>query len=170
MKSNEILPLWPSRGNRRRLEERWLAELERSGLALYLAAPPRVAPGELRSGIEEFNDGSYWDCHETLEAVWLNTPYPLRFFYHSIIKAAVGLYHISRRNRHGARVKLADSVRLLRLFPPEYMGVRTGLLLEDVDRWLARVDADGPVDWQGMDALARPIIRTAEPLDLASHV
>ena len=162
MRKLEALPERPSGGNRRRLEELWLAQLERDGLSAYLAEPPAAAPPQLYQAIDQFNDGAFWDCHETLEEVWLDTPYPLRFFYHAIIKAAVGLHHMGHHNRHGARVKLSDGVRLLRLFPPEYMGVGTGRLLNDTSWWLARVNVEGNVDWKEADALPKPVIHFAD--------
>ena len=82
-------------------------------------------PPELQRAIEQFNGGEFWECHETLEDVWRETPYPFRLFYHAVIKTAVGLHHLSMHNRHGARVKLRDGVELLELFQPEWMGVRT---------------------------------------------
>ena len=158
----KTLPLRPFRGNRRRLEEEWLEQLERHGLPAYLPEPPAAAPPQLYRAVYQFNDGAFWDCHETLEEVWLETPYPLRFFYHAIIKVAVGLHHMGRHNRHGARVKLSDGVRLLRIFPQDYMGVRTGRLLDDASWWLERVDVTGTVDWKETDALPRPVIHVAE--------
>ena len=137
-----------------------MGELERRGLAAFLAGPPPNAPPELRKAVEEFNEGAFWQCHETLEDLWRGTPYPLRFFYHAIIKAAVGFHHAGRHNRRGAGVKLADGARLLRLFPPQYMGIGTGRLLEDVSRWLARVDPSASVDWSELDSLSRPAILT----------
>ena len=161
MSNDEELAQWPSRGNRRRLEERWLEQLERRGLATFLPEPPGVAPPQLSVAVDRFNAGAFWDCHETLEEVWLDTPYPLRFFYHSIIKVAVGFHHIGRHNRHGSRVKLSDGVRLLRLFPVVYLGVGTGRLLADVTPWLERVSIEGNVDWAAMDRMARPAIQVA---------
>ena len=151
------LPLWPSKGNRRRLEALWLEKLERGGVAP--AQAPAEAPDALWKAVDEFNDRLFWECHETLEDVWRQTPYPQRFFYHAIIKAAVGFYHLSRHNRHGARVKLSDAVQLLRLFQPHPLGIRTDGMLDDVSTWLARVDHTGPVDWAELDRLPKPIIR-----------
>ena len=115
-------------------------------------------PPELRRAIAEFNSGAYWECHETLEDVWRESPYPLRFFYHAVIKAAVGFHHLGRRNRHGARTKLADGARLLALFQPDFMGVRNDRLLEDVNGWLARVGGPGRPDWAALDSLTRPSV------------
>ena len=153
------LPVWPSRGDRRRLEQRWLEELEGRGLEAALLEPPSGAPEALAKAVDQFNKGLFWECHETLEEVWLRTPYPLRFFYHAVIKAAVGFHHVSRHNRRGAVVKLSDAVRLLRLFQPEGQGVRTDLLLADTNSWLGRLEGVERVDWGELDAQAMPLIR-----------
>ena len=155
------LPRWPSHGDRRRLEALWLEKLEAAGPH----SAPQVAlsevPSELAKAIRQFNARLFWECHETLEDLWRATPYPLRFFYHAIIKLAVGFHHMSRHNRHGARVKLSDGVRLLALFQPQFQGVRTDLLLGDGARWLRKVDGAGRVDWQGLEAIPTPVIQMA---------
>ena len=152
------LPRWPSGGNRRKLEAQWLDELERCGLSAYMEEIPTRTPAVMQKAVEQFNARQYWDCHETLEREWLATPYPPRFFYHAMIKVAVGLHHLGRHNGHGARVKLADGVRLLRLFPPVYMGVRADRLLDDASSWLSRVSSIGELDWTELDAVPRPTV------------
>ena len=152
------LPRWPFKGNRRRLEEQWLEELERRGLTVSLPESASEAPQELGKATGEFNSGLFWDCHESLEEVWRGTPYPQRFFYHAVIKAAVGFHHLRRHNRHGAYAKLSDSVRLLRLLPQVAHGVRTDRLLRDASDWLARLEAQGSMDWTELDAIPAPRI------------
>ena len=124
--------------------------------------PPTGAPRELAQALEEFNGRLFWHCHETLEGVWLATPYPLRFFYHALIKAAVGFHHLSRHNRHGARVKLSDAAQLLPLFHPRFLGVRTDLLLDDISVCLERLDGAGRLDWTQVDATPTPVIRVGQ--------
>lgn len=150
------LPRWPSKGDRRNLEQRWLEKLELPGEGLDLEDLPAETPRQLAKAVEEFNRRLFWECHET--------PYPERFFYHAIIKAAVGFHHMSRHNLHGARVKLSDAARLLRLFHPGCMGLRTDMLLWDTTEWLARLGVDSPVDWAALDALPTPTIREADPV------
>ena len=150
MEEND-LPCWPSKGNRRKLDELWLKKLECDGTSAFLTETPAEAPPELYKALEEFNGRMFWECHETLEDIWRNTPYPLRFFYHAIIKVAVGFHHLYRHNRHGARVKLSDGVRLLRLFPPSFLGVRTDLLCRDASTWLAWVESVGPIEWMELE-------------------
>ena len=153
------LPLYPSRGNRRELEELWLQNLELQGRPVFIASPSGDAPPELSKAIIEFNGGLFWECHETLEALWRDTPYPARFFYHAIIKLAVSFHHLSRHNRRGARLKLFDGVRLLRLFPPRVLGIQTGLLSRDATAWLQRLEGEAPLDWKELDRLQKPQMR-----------
>ena len=156
------LPRWLSRGNRRGLEEQWLRRLELSGLPeAGLELRSRGLP-ELKKAVDEFNNGLFWECHETLEDIWRETPYPQRFFYHAIIKATVGFHHLFRHNRHGARVKLSDAVRLLRLFQPSSNGLRTDIMLSETSAWLARVEAADRVAWAELDSLPAPVIQMVE--------
>ena len=161
LRDNETaLPLWPSHGNRRKLDELWLRKLESDGGRSFLPDCPGRVPKELHAAVEQFNAGLFWECHETLEDVWRRTPYPLRFFYHAIIKLAVGLYHASRHNQRGSRKKLFDGVRVLGLFQPHYLGLQTDALLKEASARLGMLE--GPVDWAELDNLPPPIIRTAD--------
>ena len=154
------LPTAPSRGNRRRLEAMWLERLESSKFRGGDLEVPKTPPTPLASAVRQFNEGRYWDCHETLEDLWRETPYPLRFVYHAVIKSAVGFHHLSRRNRNGAKVKLSDAVRLLSLFQPEILGIRTDVLRDVVVERLGLLQGGEPVDWSSLDVLPRPVIHT----------
>jgi hypothetical protein len=134
------------------LDDRWLALLHRDGLAPYLKKVPEP-PADLRLAIEEFNRGEYWRCHETLEQVWLAERYPLRLFYHVLIKAAVGLLHLERHNRQGALAKLQDAEYALVPFLPRFMGVDTERLGRDVIERLAYLQTSGRVDWKVIERL-----------------
>ena len=159
--TQDRLPLLPSGGNRRRLDALWLERLETDGLPAELNAGSDRPP-ELDRSIEEFNRRLFWECHETLEDMWRGTTYPLRLFYHGVIKAAVGFHHLSQHNSNGARVKLGDSIRLLGVFQPRFMGVDTERLRADVSAWLPRLDGPGPADWRTLDALPTPQIHVSE--------
>jgi len=146
------LAKYPSKGKRQELDHRWLALLHRDGLSPFLDSVPGP-PADLSLAIEEFNRGQYWQCHETLEGIWLPEHYPWRLFYHGLIKAAVGLLHLERHNRHGAVVKLGDADYTLAPFLPQFMGVDTDRLRRDVMERLALLTADGPVRWEAVDQL-----------------
>ena len=134
------LPTLPFR-NRRTLDAQWTDALRRHGIDRFGdQRSNRAVAGVADGAIEQFNGGEFWECHETLEDVWRETPYPFRLFYHAVIKTAVGFHHLAKHNRHGARVKLRDGVELFALFQPEWMGVRTDLLLADATEWLSYMD------------------------------
>ena len=154
------LPTYPSRGSRRALDQGWLELLRREGLPAFLASVPEP-PEELSQAITEFNKGQYWQCHETLEQVWLPEHYPLRLFYQGLIKAAVGLLHLERHNRRGATLKLGDAEYTLAPFLPRFMDVATGELCRDVMQRLVYLRAEGPVDWNAIDRL--PPVRVPYP-------
>ena len=145
--------------SRLQVDAEWLARLRRDGLAVLLPDPP-LAPCGLAEGVRHINQGRYWQAHETLEAVWLPAPYPLRLFYYALIKLAVGLLHMERENLGGARQQLQAAVDFLEPFSPRFQGLRTDLLLEDARARLEAVNAgaarsDGPlrIRWEEPPAL-----------------
>ena len=142
----------PSKGNRQQLDRRWLSLLHREGLPPFAGGVPQP-PVELGLAIAELNQGQYWQCHETLERIWLPEHYPLRLFYHGLIKVAVGLLHLERHNRHGALVKLRDAEYTLAPFRPRFMGVDTERLRRDILERLAILPEGGTVDWEAVDRL-----------------
>ena len=157
----QILPRMPAKGQRRNLEAQWLDVLEAGDMPGEAIHPRRQsqgsAPAQLYEAIRLFNNGLYWECHEVLEEVWLETPYPQRFFWSALIKLAVGFHHVGRHNLHGARVKLGDAVRLLPLFQPQYLGVDTVAALTDAVRWQQDLKVL-PLDWEAIDKLPKPLI------------
>ena len=102
------LPKYAAKGERQKLDLDWIKLLHQEGLPPFLpvASDP---PAKFGQAICEFNRAQYWQCHETLEELWLPEGYPLRLFYHGLIKAAVGLLHLERHNRHGGTAKLRDA-------------------------------------------------------------
>jgi len=98
---------------------------------------PRCAESpspELIKGIREFNRREYFQCHETLEAIWLVEPDPFRQFYQGILQVGVGFLHLSRNNYLGAVELLERGVRRLQPFSPRCMGVEIESLIKDANR------------------------------------
>ncbi len=87
------LPKYAAKGERQKLDLDWIKLLHQEGLPPFLpvASDP---PAKFGQAIREFNRAQYWQCRETLEELWLPEGYPLRLFYHGLIKAAVGLLHL----------------------------------------------------------------------------
>lgn len=151
------LPRFPSKGQRRKLEDRWLRALEAGEVSPEAIRPQGEAPPQLYESVRLFNRGLYWECHEVLEEVWLETPYPQRFFWSALIKLAVGRHHAARHNLHGARVKIGDAVRLLPFFQPDCLGVDTKSALADALCWQKALRSS-PTDWTSIDESPSPQI------------
>ena len=148
------LPRYAAKGQRRKLDQDWLARLHQSGFPPSLRAEVPPPPQVLKQAVSEFNQGQYWQCHETLEELWMPEAYPLRLFYHGLIKAAVGMLHLQRHNYNGALVKLRDTEYVLAPFCPSFMGVDTGRLSRDVSLRLRLLpDREEDVDWRPIDRL-----------------
>jgi len=102
------------------------------------------APGGLRAGIDQFNRGEYWECHETLEEIWRPEPEPVRYLYQGILLAGVGLYHLRRGNRRGALSKLRAGHAFLAAYAPSCMGVDVARLRDDMARILVHIEGLDP--------------------------
>ncbi|HXK33535.1 MAG TPA: DUF309 domain-containing protein [Dehalococcoidia bacterium] len=88
--------------------------------------------GELDKAIEEFNDGYWFESHETLEDLWMVTPLPERTFMQGIIQAAAAFVHLARREYPGTLKLLDLSIEKLRVFVPEQFGVDVARLAGDL--------------------------------------
>ena len=139
-------------------------KLHREGSeALPVDIPNR--PTALKLGITQFNQKRYWQCHETLEELWLSEEYPLRLFYHGLIKAAVGLLHLEHQNHLGATLKLRDAEFTLAPFTPNMMGIDIAKLLDDIKQRLELFDSDLGSIQDAVDSLPLVQIRDAGRYD-----
>ncbi len=147
------LPKYAAKGERQKLDRDWIKLLHQEGLSPFL--PGGSEPlAKLGQALREFNQAQYWRCHETLEELWLPEGYPLRLFYHGLIKAAVGLLHLEQHNRHGGSAKLRDAQYALTPFSPRFLGVEIGNLLSDISKRLVYCQVVGVADWYAIDQLS----------------
>jgi predicted metal-dependent hydrolase len=146
------------------------------------------APAEaLLRGIEQFNRREYFECHETLEALWLaeraearaalgSATYGARTaplppdggaycdqLYKGILQVGVGCYHLLRGNYRGAVLKLRAGADYLAPFAPRCMGVEVAALIADAHRLLDAVLALGPERLGEVDLALLPVIHSAVP-------
>lgn len=126
------------------------------------AGPPDIcsepAPPALVTGIEEFNRGEYFECHETLEALWLAEPGPIRKLYQGILQIGVAFHHLQRGRFQPVVTLLERGSGYLRPFAPACMGVDIKRLLADAGHCLAEVERLGATsvnsfDWSGVPSV-----------------
>ena len=106
-----------------------------------LSAEDRAA---LEAGIAQFNDGLFFECHDTLEEVWSGLRGPSRGFLQGLIQVAVGFYHLGNGNRAGARTLLRRALGRLERYPDAYAGVAVAPLLEALREWLGALELEAP--------------------------
>lgn len=95
-------------------------------------------------GLAQFNDGLFYECHDTLEEVWSGVRGPSRDFFQGLIQVAVGFYHLGNGNRAGAARLLRRGLGRLSRYPGRYGGVALAPLREGVQGWLEALEADAP--------------------------
>lgn len=102
---------------------------------------------ELLAAIAEFNDGRFFEQHETLELLWRAEPGPLRDLYRGILQIGVGCHHWRAGNHRGARTLLRKGIDHLVPFAPACLGVDVAALVRDAQALLERLDhEDAPFD------------------------
>ena len=112
------------------------------------ASPPALSAEDraaLAAGIAQFNDGLFYECHDTLEEVWSGVRGPSRDFLQGLIQVAVGFYHLGNGNRAGATTLLRRALLRLERYPGRTAGVDLGPLREGVREWLAALESGAPV-------------------------
>ena len=92
-------------------------------------------------GIELYQAGEFFTCHEVLEELWTPMRGPHRLFLQALIHFAVAFYHQQRRNPLGAERQLRKALRKLERYLPQYEGVDTATLHREGQVCLQRIQA-----------------------------
>ena len=95
----------------------------------------------VRHGLELFNRGEFFECHEVLEAEWTPERGARRLFLQALIHVAVGLYHLERSNPTGAIRQIRKGLRKLAGYLPVCEGIDTARLYHDALAVLETVEA-----------------------------
>jgi predicted metal-dependent hydrolase len=129
--------------------------------------PSEIPPGrcaepsapELLRAVAQFNQREYFECHETLEAIWNAEPTPLRVLYKGILQVGVGCLHLLRQNYRGALIKLQSGADYLEPFAPRCQGVEVAALIAEARRLRAALVALGPERFGEVDLALLPVVR-----------
>ncbi|AFY36381.1 DUF309 domain-containing protein [Calothrix sp. PCC 7507] len=101
-------------------------------------------PQEFWQGVEQFNSGQFYACHDTLEALWIEASEPEKTFYQGILQIAVALYHLGNGNWRGAVILLGEGSNRLRRYPSNYGGIELEELLYESVVLLKALQQAGP--------------------------
>ena len=120
------------------------------------------APEELLRGIAEFNAREWFDCHETLEELWVGAPRELRDLYQGILQVAVALHHWREGNFGGAVSLLNSGVRLLRHVAPVCQRVDVAKLIKESELMREELERLGPERMVELERELIPLISLRE--------
>lgn len=93
-------------------------------------SPPR----QLLQGIQEFNRRDWYECHETVEDIWIGASGELRNFYQGIIQIAIALHHWRNGNFGGAVSLLKGGSEYLSRVSNHCQWVDVAALIADSDK------------------------------------
>ena len=97
-------------------------------------------------GIDLFNEGRFFECHEAWEEIWKRSDGELKLYYQGLIQAAVAILHAQRGNLEGARSLYEKASAKLAKIPHEHMGLAIGELRVELRRFIEiATRADGNV-------------------------
>ena len=111
---------------------------------------PSLADEERRAfekGVDEFNRGYFFECHDTLEDMWTGLRGPARDFFQGLIQVSVAFYHLGNGNPAGAESMLRRALKRFAPYPDRYFGFDLGSHRAELRAWLARIaagEADPP--------------------------
>jgi uncharacterized protein len=127
------------------------------------AGVPAEVPELVLKGMEEFNKGEFYECHEYLEEAWMQEPGRVRFLYQGILQVGVGFYHLKNGNWRGATGLLRNGTARLKEFEPETLGIDVARLVRECERCLRDLeelgrDRVGEFDRSGIPKVERAVV------------
>jgi uncharacterized protein len=120
-------------------------------------------PPQWLQGIEEFNAHEYYACHDTLEALWMDSIDPDKKFYQGVLQIAVACYHLHNRNWRGAVTLLGEGIGRLPYYQPVYAGIDVTQLIQDSRNLLTTLQSIGI---EGIDDFVDRLVEDASILPM----
>jgi predicted metal-dependent hydrolase len=117
-------------------------------------------PGQLLQGIREFNAGQWFECHETVEDLWIGSEGEVRDFYQGLIQIAIALHHWRNGNFGGTMSLFKGGVGYLDHVSNRCQWVDVSGLIADAGRMREALEELGVARMKELDPALIPRIRT----------
>ena len=95
---------------------------------------------QVLKGIELFNRREFYDCHDTIEEIWLQESSDEQPFLQGLIQSAVAFHHYQHGKLGAARSMLILAIEKLEAYPRTYHQVQLAELLAELRAWKAGLD------------------------------
>lgn len=103
---------------------------------------PTLTPEERSAfdkGVAQFNEGFYFECHDTLEDLWSGLRGPSRDFFQGLIQVSVAFYHLGNANTAGAASMFERALTRFEGYPDRYFGFDLVAHRAELRGWLEDV-------------------------------
>ena len=120
--------------------------------------------GKLLQVLGEFNRGDWFECHETLEDLWVGSEGEMRDLYQGILQLAIALHHWRNGNFRGAVSLLQGGADYLRRVRPVCQRINVAGLVKAAAILQEELNRLGPERMADLDRALFPRMRlvTAE--------
>ena len=136
------------------------------GVTKFIQGPRKknchYAPsGQVLLGIRQFNNGEWFECHETLELLWISETGDLRNLYQGIIQLAIALHHWRNGNFNGAICLLDGGMEYLSKLPQICLWIDVAELVRQAESVKKQLESLGTSRMADLDPGCIPKIVTA---------
>ena len=121
-------------------------------------------PGQLLLAIRQFNNREWYDCHETIEELWLGETGEMRNFLQGTLQISVALLHWRNGNHGGAVSLLASGVKYLMCVSDVCLWVDVLALIADSERVRVALEELGKERMESLDSALIPLIKTVSTI------
>ncbi|MDR3578545.1 MAG: DUF309 domain-containing protein [Oryzomonas sp.] len=118
-------------------------------------SPPR----QLLEAIRQFNNGDWFECHETLEDLWVGEEGEVREFYQGVLQVAVALHHWRNGNFGGAISLLKSGVEYLSRVSAVCQWVDVAAFINAAGRMREALKQLGAEGMAALDSSLIPVLR-----------
>ncbi len=118
-------------------------------------------PGQLLQAMRQFNAQEWFECHETLEDLWIGEEGEARSLFQGILQIAIALHHWRNGNYVGAVSLFNGGVKLLSQVPETCLWVDVTRLIADATRMRVALEDLGKERMSELDSALIPRLRTA---------
>jgi hypothetical protein len=139
---------------------------------LYGELQPPDYPERYKKGVWLFNNRHFFECHEILEAQWMESVGTEKTFYQMIIHAAVAFVHWESGNRKGVlSLQHTFKMKADAIPAPVYMGLDIARLRADMCALIEPYRTDMSLPLPPLSEVITPTIHVSgfEPLECDEH-
>jgi predicted metal-dependent hydrolase len=118
--------------------------------------------GEVLRAFGEFNRGDWYECHETLEELWVGSEDECRWFYQGMLQIAVALLHWRNSNYGGAVSLLTSGIGYLERVSPVCQRIEVATLVSEAVHFREELTRLGPERMGDLPESLIPKMRLAQ--------